>query len=134
MTRNSQAFALDVNESFLMRTMEKHHHTILHVIKRFRTLDVMIDQDDLLQEAFFGVRNAHHAWNDARAINMKFTTYLTWHVSRHFQGKFLGYDKIVDLIMAGGGVTREKGENAGAGKVSVAAVMSPVTPGRLMVL
>lgn len=31
-------------------------------------------------------------------------------------------DKIVDLIMAGGGVTREKGENAGAGKVSVAAV------------
>lgn len=98
MTLNSQAFALDVNESFLMRTMEKYRHTILHVIKRFRTLDVMIDEDDLLQEAFFGVRNAHHAWNDARAINMKFTTYLTWHVSRHFQGKFLGYDKIVDLI------------------------------------
>ena len=86
------------DEHFLYRIMQEHRTAILGVVQRFKTLDPMYDHEDLEQEAFFGVRLATLYWEEARAINMKFKTYLNWHISRHFQGKFKGEDKIVDIL------------------------------------
>lgn len=86
------------SENFLYRIMQDHRTSILGVVQRFKTLDPMYDHEDLEQEAFFGVRMAALCWEDARAINMKFKTYLNWHISRHFQAKFKGEDKIVDIL------------------------------------
>lgn len=86
------------DDNFLYRIMREHRTSILGVVQRFKTLDPMYDHDDLEQEAFFGVRKAALCWEDARAINMKFKTYLNWHISRHFQAKFKGEDKIVDIL------------------------------------
>jgi hypothetical protein len=98
MMGNSQALALDISDRFTLRTMERERRAILYAIKSFRTLDVMVDQDDLWQEAWIGVNNAHHTWDDARAINMQFRNFLIWHVKRHLQGLYLSSDKVVDLI------------------------------------
>jgi len=86
------------DDSFLYRTMQEHRTSILGVVQRFKTLDPLYDHEDLEQEAFFGVRSAALHWEDARAINMQFKTYLNWHISRHFQAKFKGDDKIVDIF------------------------------------
>ena len=86
------------DDNFLYRIMREHRTSILGVVQRFKTLDPMYDHEDLEQEAFFGVRMAALCWEDARAINMKFKTYLNWHISRHFQAKFKGEDKIVDIL------------------------------------
>ena len=86
------------SDNFLYRIMREHRTSILGVVQRFKTLDPMYDHEDLEQEAFFGVRMAALCWEDARAINMKFKTYLNWHISRHFQAKFKGEDKIVDIL------------------------------------
>ncbi|MDK2741869.1 MAG: hypothetical protein NDI90_03065 [Nitrospira sp. BO4] len=98
MTRPLSDALVDLDDNFIFRAMEQHRHTILHVVQRFRSLDPMQDQEDLWQESWFGARNAFHSWDEARAINMQFKNYLTWHISRHLQGIFLGYDKVVDLI------------------------------------
>lgn len=98
MAPTSQDFALDLSERFTMCTMERERPAILYAIKSFRTLDVMVDHDDLWQEAWIGVNNAHHTWDDARAINMQFRTFLIWHVKRHLQGLYLSSDKVVDLL------------------------------------
>ncbi len=98
MVPTSQDLALDIADRFTVRTMERERSAILYAIKSFRTLDVMVDQDDLWQEAWIGVNNAHHTWDDARAINMQFRTFVIWHVKRHFQGLYLSSDKVVDLI------------------------------------
>ena len=87
-------------DSYLYRIYRQHRASILAVVNRFKTLDPMYDQDDLEQEAFFAVRLAALYWEEARAINMKFNTYLNWHISRHFQGKFRGDDKVVDIVDA----------------------------------
>ncbi len=98
MTLRSQDFALDLSDRFTARTMDRERHAILYAIKSFHALDPMIDRDDLWQESWFGVNNAHHRWDDARAINMQFKNFLIWHVKRHLQGAFLGSDKIVELF------------------------------------
>jgi len=99
MTATVDALILERDdENFLYRIMMEHRTSILGVVQRFKTLDPMYDHEDLEQEAFFGVRTAALYWEDARAINMKFNTYLNWHISRHFQGKFKGEDKIVDIL------------------------------------
>jgi hypothetical protein len=95
---SSQAFALDLSDRFTARTMERERQAILYAIKSFHALDPMIDRDDLWQESWFGVNNAHHRWDDARAINMQFKNFLIWHIKRHLQGAFLGSDKIVELF------------------------------------
>jgi hypothetical protein len=89
---------LSGSDDFLYRIMVDYKAVIRSVANRFRHLDPMYDTDDLEQEAFFGVRMACNSWAQARAIKMQFKTYLTWHISRHFQGKFHGDDKVVDLI------------------------------------
>lgn len=86
------------SDEFLYRIMVDYRAVILNVAKRFRHLDRMYDVEDLEQEAFFGVRLACNSWAHARAIKMQFKTYLTWHISRHFQGRFNGDDKVVDII------------------------------------
>ncbi len=98
MTLRSQEFALDLSDRFTARTMDRERHAILYAIKSFHALDPMIDRDDLWQESWFGVNNAHHRWDDARAINMQFKNFLIWHIKRHLQGAFLGSDKIVELF------------------------------------
>jgi len=89
---------LSGSDDFLYRIMQDHKPLIKHIANRFRHLDSMYDTEDLEQEAFFGVRSACNAWAHARAINMQFKTYLTWHISRHFQGRFHGEDKVVDIL------------------------------------
>jgi len=91
-------------DDFLYRIMEDYKGVIRHIANRFRNLDPMYDTEDLVQEAFFGVRSACNSWADARAIQMQFKTYLTWHISRHFQSRFHGDDKVVDLLDAHGAV------------------------------
>lgn len=98
MPLSADFYVLDDSDSFLCRILHEYKASIQAVIQRFKTLDPMYDHDDLEQEAFFGVRLATLYWEEARAINMKFRTYLTWHISRHFQGKFRGDDKIVDIV------------------------------------
>lgn len=92
------------SDDFLYRIMQDHKALIKHIANRFRHLDSMYDSEDLEQEAFFGVRLACNSWAHARAINMQFKTYLTWHISRHFQGRFNGEDKVVDLLDEHGNV------------------------------
>jgi len=86
------------DDNLLYRIMKDHRTSILGVVQRFKTHDPLYDHEDLEQEAFFGVRSAALHWEDARAINMQFKTYLNWHISRHFQAKFKGDDKIVDIF------------------------------------
>lgn len=89
---------LSGSDDFLYRIMQDYKGVIKHVANRFRHLDSLYDTEDLEQEAFFGVRLACNSWAHARAINMQFRTYLTWHISRHFQGRFHGEDKVVDIL------------------------------------
>lgn len=100
----SDELLLSGSDDFLYRIMEDYKSVIRHVANRFRNLDPMYDTDDLLQEAFFGVRSACNSWVHARAIQMQFKTYLTWHISRHFQSQFHGDDKVVDILDKHGAV------------------------------
>lgn len=95
---------LSGSDDFLYRMMQDHKGLIKHIANRFRHLDSMYDTEDLEQEAFFGIRLACNSWAHARAINMQFKTYLTWHISRHFQGRFSGEDKVVDILDEHGNV------------------------------
>jgi len=97
----SQEAALDLSDRFSFALMQKHRDSIQFAINTFRSLDVMMSKEDLEQEAYFGLSTALRSWKEARAIHMKFETFLVWHIKRHLQGIFLNSDMVVELIDPG---------------------------------
>lgn len=94
------------NSPFVLRYFKENEKLIQSIIRAYRFLDTAIDEEDLRQEAFVAIQTAFRNWHQGRAKDMKFPSYLYWIVSRHFQGKFRGKDKVVDVINGDGRVIR----------------------------
>jgi DNA-directed RNA polymerase specialized sigma24 family protein len=82
-------------QHLILKTSQQHRKLIESIIARYRYLDPALEVDDLRQEAFLAVARALRGWNPQRALEMKFSTFLYWHVSKKFQALFPGHDKQV---------------------------------------
>jgi DNA-directed RNA polymerase specialized sigma24 family protein len=91
---------------FVLRYFTENEKLIQSIIRNYCFLDTAIDGQDLKQEAFVAIQIAFRTWNQKRARHMKFPSYLYWIVRRHFQGKFPGKDKVVDIMNGEGRVIR----------------------------
>lgn len=83
---------------YVLRYFKQNEKLIQSIIRNYCFLDTAIETEDLKQEAFVAIQIAFRTWNQERATRMKFPSYLYWIVCRHFQGKFPGKDKVVDIM------------------------------------
>lgn len=84
-------------ETILFFFYELYKPRIMSIIKKYRTLSPVIDEDDLQQTALLGILQALIKYDHAPHIKMKFSTFLEWSIRNVFQ-RTVGYaDKFVEI-------------------------------------
>jgi Sigma-70 region 2 len=85
------------------RANQKH---IKSIYRRYLSFDRAYEEADLEQEALFATYLAMVKWDPEKDRNMDFSTFLHWYVQKHFQKRFPGGDKAVDIYDAEGRLVR----------------------------
>ncbi|GJL52925.1 MAG: hypothetical protein NPIRA02_00570 [Nitrospirales bacterium] len=81
-----------------LKLWEDNKHLAKSIIHRYRDLDPIIGEDDLLQEAFLALPDALAKWEHQRGRNMQFSNYYYFFIQKRFQAKIPGKNKIVQIL------------------------------------
>ncbi len=84
-------------EKVLLRFYEFYKPRIMAIVKKYRALSPVFDDDDLQQTALFGMLRALIKYDHAAHVEMKFSTYLEWSIRNAFQRAIGRSDKFVEI-------------------------------------
>lgn len=95
--RSSRRPPGSLGENVLLRLYEFYKPRIMAIVKKYRALSPVFDDDDLQQTALLGMLQALIKYDHATHVEMKFSTYLEWSIRNVFQ-RAIGYsDKFVEI-------------------------------------
>lgn len=95
MSPKEQADSL--SEKVLLHFYEFYKPRIMSIVKRYRSLSPIFDDDDLMQTALLGVLQALTKYDHGAHVTMKFSTYLEWSIRNIFQRTIGCSDKFVEI-------------------------------------
>ena len=82
----------------LLALWEKNQHIAKSICQRYRNLDPVIGDEDLMQEAFLALPAALAKWEHKRGRNMQFSNFYYFFIQKRFQAKLPGKNKIVQIL------------------------------------
>ena len=81
-----------------VKLWEDNKHLAKAICKRYRNLDPIISEEDLIQEAFLALPDALAKWEHQRGRNMQFSNFYYFFIQKRFQSKLPGKNKIVQIL------------------------------------
>ena len=96
-SRSPKAPSGNLSEKVLLRFYDFYKPRIMAIVKKYRALSPVFDDDDLQQTALLGIFQALAKYDHAPHVEMRFSTYLEWSIRNIFQ-RAIGYsDKFVEV-------------------------------------